>query len=189
METIEGPFDRREMIFAEYLNSFLRDALAILGGVGLPLTALGVWLAYWQLRKTASAADAASKAAVSAFNDSRREYNRYVIAQSLRLLTEARLHVNYEAWKAAGMRLNDMAQLLLGVAGHEWPGFASRLLEMEKYFERLDRREIKFTKGQREKWDKLERELSTRIAESFGPFPNDEAESDNANTRQIQDDS
>ena len=175
------------MIFTEYLNGFLRDTLTILGGVGLPLTALGVWLAYRQLCKTASAAEAASTAAVSALNENRRQYNHHAIAQSHRLLTEASIYVTYRAWKQAGMRVNDLTQLLLHVTDHDWSQFVRRLQSMEKHFKKLDSNQCDLTPGMKGKWETLEQELTVRIVENLAPFPEDQTELHNGYKSEIQD--
>ena len=54
---------------AEYINGFWHDTLAIAGAAGFVLTGIGVWLALAQMRRTASASAAATKAAIGALDE------------------------------------------------------------------------------------------------------------------------
>lgn len=157
------------------MNDFWKDALSIVSAAGFILTAIGVWLAWLQMRHTTSAAQAASQAAISAIEESRSQYNRYVIAQAYRLLTETRVYLKNNSWDAAAMRLGDLADLLIQVAGDDtiWAELAGRIQTMENTFERVHRGESSFSESLKGKWYKLDRELRTKIAENLKPF-NDE---------------
>jgi len=158
-----------------YLTDFAQNTLAIVGAGGVALTAIGVWLAWRQMRRTASAAKAASDAAVAALTESRSQYNRYVITQSSRLLTEARVYIKNESWDAAAMRLSDLADLLLRIAGDAqvWFELAGRLQAMEKSFDRIHQNESTYSGSLKGKWHKLDRELGIRIAGNLTPFNDD----------------
>lgn len=152
-----------------FLTEFAQDTLTIVGACGFVLTAIGVWLAWLQMRRTTSAAEAASQTAVAALTESRDQYNRYIITHSSRLLTETRVYIKNESWYAAAMRLGDLADLLLQVAGNEpvWSELAGRLQTMEKSFDRIHRNESTFSESLKGKWHKLDRELRTQIEVSF----------------------
>ena len=163
-----------------FLDSGWRDSLALIGVIGVILTALGVWFAYRQMKKTTSANEAATLAAVQALTESRRQYNRYVVGQASRILSEIRGHVRRQEWEVAGIRLIDLADLTVQVAGDdpEWRLITEKLHTMESTFDRLHRREIGFTPGLRRKWDEAHRELRTKIAANYGPFPVAEGDPD-----------
>jgi len=183
---VNGDKIQWEIIIAEFLTGFWRDLFTVFSVVGFLLTAIGVWLALKQMRRTTTAAEAA----IVALNESKERYNRYVIAQSFRLLTETRVYVKNERWDTAAMRLGDVAELLIQVAETDpiWADFANRLHSIEKSFEKLERKESSISDSLRGKWHKLERELRTKIAENFGPFPDENVVSDDI-TGSIQTDS
>ena len=84
-----------------FLSEFWIHLLTLVGAIGFVLTAIGTWLAWQQLRKTANAANAAARA----FHESRKLYNRMVASQSIKVLAEARIHVRSQAWLGAAIRL------------------------------------------------------------------------------------
>ncbi len=155
-----------------YLSLFWQDTLTIIGGAGFVLTAIGVWIACLQMARTTTANQAATKAAVNALAEGRDQYNRYVIAQASRLASEARLYVKKQEWSIAAIRLSDLADLLLQVAGDDtsWANMAKRLHAMEGSFDRIQIGEITYSDGLKGKWRKLQRELRLKIGENFGPY-------------------
>lgn len=155
-----------------FLDDFWRDILAVLGGLGVVFTAIGVWLAWRQMRQTTSAAKAASEAAINALNESRSQYNRFVITQISRHLAEARTHLKSDGYGVAAMRLSDIADLMLQIAGGDesWSEMAQRLQAMEQSFDRVHRSEVPFSRSLRGKWQKLDREVNAKIANSLTPF-------------------
>lgn len=155
-----------------FLSPFGQDIIAVSGVAGFVLTAIGVFLAWRQMRMTTSAAQAATEAAVAALDESRAQYNRYVISQASRILTEVGVYVKISAWDKAGLRVSDLAELLLQVAGDDsvWSELASRLQRMEKIFDRVEKGNAQFTPSVEGKWHKMERELRMEIAEHYGPF-------------------
>lgn len=163
-----------------FLNGGWRDALALIGSAGFALTAVGVWLAYRQMQRTTNANQAATSAALKALDEGRKQYNRYVIAQASRLLSEIRVYVKRAEWDIAGLRLSDLADLMVQVAGDdpEWGTMAERLHGMEGTFDRLQREDLPFSESLKGKWHKLQRELRTKIAQNYGPFPVEEQEHD-----------
>lgn len=150
-----------------FLSDFGRDLLGVIGFAGVLLTGVGLWLTWIQLRRTASAATAA----VEALKESRQRYNRYVVAQASRLLSESKVHTKQLRWSLASARLSDIADLLLQVGsdGSDWSHFAERLQEMERAFDKLeDGKSISPMSG---KWNSLLRDLRAKLGERFGPFP------------------
>jgi hypothetical protein len=91
------------------LTEFWRDLLSLvslgLTVVGFILTALGLWYAILQIRKTKSAVEAAEEAANRALAESERNFQRYAAANAHRFINEAKMHVDGKAWEKAAMRL------------------------------------------------------------------------------------
>lgn len=162
-----------------FLSRKVEQALALVGAGGVVLTAIGVFLAWWQIRKTASASVAATRAAVDALNDLRGQYNDYMIRQASRILNETRVYVHELRWSAAVIRLNDLADLFMQVSGddQEWKDIALRLHSMETSIERIAKAEGTFTKSLEGKWRKLQRDIRVKIAVNDSPFPVNQQES------------
>ena len=161
------------------LNDFWRDALSILGVIGFVLTAAGVWLAYVQMRRTATAAEAATDAAIESLRESEARYNKSTFAQCARLLADARELVRIERWDRAATRLGDLAELLLQLAetSDQWSGYVKRLYFLENALGRVFTEVTTFSTGTRGKWEKLDTELRTLFAERLKPFDKTETDS------------
>lgn len=173
---------------AGFVTEFWRDVLALIGAVGVVLTAVGLLIAFFQLRKTVSAGEAATRAAVDALNRSCRQYNHYVIAQSSQHLNEASVHVENHSWRSAAIRLGDVADLLLQVTDGDgdWSKFAERLHGMRCTFDKMgDCGEENLSASMRGKWQKLYRELSTKIVKSLTPFQDTRMEKDDVGPTEV----
>ena len=162
------------MVFAAgLLDDITRDVIAILGAIGVVLTAIGVLLAWWQMRMTTSANQAATKAALQAMDESRASYYRHVVGQMSRMLSEAIICVNGEQWQLAAVRLRDLADLMTETSGRddEWMKLALDLHTIEQALTRIGRNEIQYTQRLANKWHKLQQTLRTRITADLIPFP------------------
>jgi hypothetical protein len=155
-----------------FLKPHQTDVLALVGGIGSILTAIGVLLAVWQMYRTTSANRAATEAAIAALNTSRRQYDRYVIHHASRIVAEARLFVQHDDFNIAAVRLQDLAELITQVSGadQEWDGLALRLRQMQHSFNRIGKGEIKFP-SVRSKWVELEQAVGQKLGTQIGPFP------------------
>ncbi|TWT61940.1 hypothetical protein [Rubinisphaera italica] len=151
-----------------FLNDFGRDLLTSIGGIGFILTAIGVWLAWIQIKKTNSA----TQAAIEALNHSRFEYNRYIINECSRLLSEGRVHSINVNWNMAAVRLSDIANLLnqLDVMDSQWRELSDRTRSMGKSFEKIHANKSSISDNMKGKWNKLDSELSSKISEHLKPF-------------------
>jgi hypothetical protein len=157
---------------AGLLNDAARDVIAIFGVAGVVLTAIGVFLAWLQMKKTVSANEAATRAALDAMAESRLNYYRYVVSQMSRLLSEAIACVNGAEWQVAAVRLRDLADLMTetGSGDDEWKILAVEVHNMEQTLTRIGRGEIQY-KGFMRKWHRLQQALRTRITADLVPFP------------------
>jgi cell division protein FtsL len=175
------------VLAAGLLDDTSRDVIAILGAVGVVLTAIGVLLAWWQMRKTTSANQAATKAALAAVNESRASYHRHVVAQMSRLLSESIVCMNGERWELAAMRLRDLADLITETSSgdDEWMNLASDVHTMEHALTRISRGEIQYSRSLATKWHKLHQTLRTHITADLIPFPGSNEEGDGRNKRSI----
>ena len=155
-----------------FINDFWGDVLSILSVVGFVLTALGVWLAYVQIRRTATAAQAATEAAIATYNESRDQYKRYVIAQADRLLAACHAHVKGKLWLLAVIRIGDLTDLLLQLTDDDlrWGEFSSRLEEVEQQFDRIQQNRIKYSDRLSIQWETLYREIRQIIRRKSQPF-------------------
>jgi hypothetical protein len=102
-----------------FLSNHWRDSLAIVGVVGVVLTAWGVWwswrslqLAAQQLERTRTANEAATKAAIQALEDSRKQYDKHLLTEVQTLLEAAKIYVESENWQLASLRVRDVTHAL-----------------------------------------------------------------------------
>jgi hypothetical protein len=158
---------------AGLLNDTARDVIAILGAVGVVLTAIGVFLTWLQIKKTISANEAATRAALDSIGESRVSYHRHVLSQMSRLFSESIVCVNGEQWQLAAVRLRDLADLMTETATNDdqWMKLAIDVQSMEQSLTRIGKGEIQYTKGLRGKWHKLQQTIRTRITADLIPFP------------------
>ena len=156
------------------LNNTWRDMLALIGVVGFVLTAIGVWLAWAQMRRTATAAKAATDAAIAAFDESRARYNQQTTGHIVALLDEMKVNIRMENWSLAIVRVGDITKLILGLThgNRLWVDFAKRLQTTETSFGRIARKRIMFSDHLSGKWNKLDHEIRTQIALQYGLFQN-----------------
>jgi len=153
--------DSGAQVWESYLQGGWRDTLTIIG-------ALAILLAAWQLWRTVSA----SRAAIKSLDQSRQQYNKYVIAQASRLLSDATFCARKRDWSLAALRLGDLGDLLLQIAHDDesWGTLAVRLHKMESTFSRLAAQEVHNTPSLEGKWLALQRAVRKKIAEQVGPF-------------------
>jgi len=95
------------------LTEAWRDIIAL---GSLAVTLVGFGLAYWQLRKTKTAALAAQEAAERSVDESRRQFQSYILACSMRYLAEAKLLASRNQWPEASTRLGDLADQMVQLA-------------------------------------------------------------------------
>ena len=152
----------------EFLTPFIRDLLTVVGGVGFVVTVIGVWLAWWQLRKTVSS----SEAALLQLNQSKQKYAAYFYTYGLRLLAEARSFASGEKFEQAHLRLVDLGDVLLKLSMEDesWEQLRNSLAEMETTFERIAKGELKFRVSLKSKWRNLEQKTRMKFQEKTGPF-------------------
>ena len=154
------------------LNDFWRDALSILGVVGFVLTAAGVWLATIQMRRTATAAEAATDAAIATFNENRTRYIHHVLTQADRMLMGCHAHIKGKTWLLAVARIGDLAELLLQLVDDDprWGDFIPRLEEIEQQLDRVQQARIKYSDRLSVQWETLFREIRQTIRMKSRPF-------------------
>jgi hypothetical protein len=90
-----------------------RDAVNL---IGFAITILSLYIAYFQIRKMTTAAEAARDAAEQTRNQNRDQFRQYVASTLRRFLTELRLFVDTESWDRAALRLDDVAEQLSQLA-------------------------------------------------------------------------
>jgi hypothetical protein len=163
-----------------FLSNGYRDWLAIIGVVGVLLTALGVWwswrsvkLAARQLQQTRAVNEALTTAAIQALEASRKQYDKHLLTQVQTHLEAAKIYVESEKWELASLRVRDLAHAFaqLEMGDGDWRKLGDSLPEMEETLVRVARDEIKFSKSLNTKWRALCRQISTSIAERSNPFP------------------
>ncbi len=142
----------------------------VLTVVGFVLTLLSLWYAIVQVRKTASAAEAARSAAEATLIESRRTFQRYELAQVLRYMNEARLHVEARDWPRAAIRLSDLGDRAAQLANlsPEWPQLAHELRRWADDFSRFVPGAT--PKYPTRKWKELLQRLQVILDVSHGPF-------------------
>ena len=170
------PDDTEQSEGAGFLSDSWADTFAVISVVGVLLTAFGVFVAIRQMGRTVDANEAATDAAIGMLEENRSQYNKYVLAQARRLITEAKSSVKHREWSVAAMRLEDLGDLILQIASTDdsWGDLTERLYAMEGSFDRLDKDEITFTTSLAGKWLKLCSELRVKIGEQVGPFSSDD---------------
>ena len=152
----------------EFLTPFIRDLLTVVGGIGFVLTVVGVWLAWWQLRKTVSS----SEAALLQLSQSKQKYAEYLYTYGLRLLAEARSFASSERFEQALLRLVDLGDVILklSIEDNSWDELRNSIAEMETTFERIAKGELKFRTSLKSKWRDLEQKTRVKFQEKTGPF-------------------
>jgi hypothetical protein len=156
------------------LDEFLRDLLSIAGVavsvLGTLATLLGLYYAILQIRKTASAAQAASEAAKNTLEESQRNFHNYAIANANRFVNEAKIHIENGHWERAAVRLNDLAdqgaQLVSNDEG--WADTVAELRDWGNICLRLKKEEIK--RFPTAKWLLFLQDLQAKIDSRYGPF-------------------
>lgn len=149
-----------------------------MGAVGVVLTALGLWasvgslrVAAAQLRRTTTANEAATNAAIQALTQSREQYNGHLLNEAHAHMETAKSFVTTKKWDLVVMRLGDLANVLtlLGIGDAKLGGFAGRVRNIEMQFHRVAATEIQFDTIQI-KWQKLAGAISAEIAIKSAPF-------------------
>ena len=154
------------------LSNTWRDMLALIGVVGFVLTAIGVWLAWAQMRRTATAAKAATDAAIATFDESRARYNKLIVNQSARLLADCQVRIQNSDWTALIIRTDDLIQCLVQLSEQDttWSVLLVELQEMEKLFNRIRLTRLTYSDKTRNRWDTLYQELRAKIFQQVDPF-------------------
>lgn len=88
----------------------------IMNLAGFAITIASLWLAIFQIRKTATVAEAARKAAERMLSQNRDQFRQYVAANLRRFLSELRMFVDGQCWDRAAMRFDDLAEQLSQMA-------------------------------------------------------------------------
>ena len=112
---------------------------------GLAVTIIGFGVTIWQLLKTKSAAKAAELAAKKAMQESRFAYQKFTVALAHRFVHEVKIHVDYEAWEKAAIRLSDLTDQVnqLTSLDRTWAAFADELHAWSVTCSRLKSTELK----------------------------------------------
>jgi len=148
------------------LSEAWRDIIAL---GSLVVTVIGFILAYWQIRKTKTAAYAAREAANRSYEETRSQYHRYVLSNASRLLTETRAYAASEHWDKTVLRLRDLAEQIsqLAATDDDWP---SLMEELRKWEARLSASDS--PKVSKKTWADLMTRLQAKIDSRQGPFKN-----------------
>lgn len=152
----------------EFLDGFWRDSIAVFGSAGVLLTAIGLFLGWRQLKKTATSAEAALEASKKSIE----RHNKFLAQISHRLITDSKTHARNDSFGIAAEKLNELADLLLQIENPKinWSPFVERVSGMEESFHRIDKGKITFSDSLRGKWNKLATELRSAIASTIDPF-------------------
>lgn len=130
--------------------------VTVIGTVG---TIIGFVVAFFQLRKTRTAAQAATEAVTRAMKESQRYVVEYSLGNVAGFLTEAARCVQHDRWGEAAMRLSDvsetMSQLARTLSNHGPE--AATWLEMQKQVQEWaakfqTKAKIASTRYSHEKW-------------------------------------
>lgn len=155
-----------------FLSDASRDVFSIFGFVGVLFTIVALIVGIWQLRRTQSAAEAATHAAVKSLRQSRDRYNRYLISQVSKYHKEARLFVTREEWALAAQRVDDVADLITQFSelDTEWGELSDRLRRFGDQFVRIAGGEITFSRSIKSNWRKAVAAVSKKISLHHGPY-------------------
>jgi hypothetical protein len=146
------------------LSESWRDIISL---GSLVVTVVGFVLAFWQIRKTKSAADAARDAAIRAYDENRGLYRRFVLSCATRFLVEARFYADSEHWDRASLRLRDVGDQVSQLLDAD-PDWQDLLAELRRLDAALGANpKPKFT-GKR--WVTLIERLQAKIDSHHGPF-------------------
>jgi hypothetical protein len=148
--------------------------------VGFSITIASLWLAFRQIRKTTTAAEAARDAAERMLRQNREQYRRYVASNLRRYLAELRMLVDREVWDRAASRFDDLAEQLsqLGAASRESDLAASAEATTAARQWAITCRRMIFRKSRfaRTKFDNYIQQLHGTIDAYCGPFVNGKEE-------------
>ena len=159
---------------SRFLSEFGRDAVAVaglvgawIGLVGVAATLYGLWLTWAQLKRTASAADAAAGAATR----SRLAYERLIRSLGLQSTANVRHLVRQEEWWAASLKASDVADLLAQLADPdgETAAVAETMRTAAEAFSRIaDQKDrLTFNRDLRKEWPRrlaaVERQFSAGL--------------------------
>jgi hypothetical protein len=156
-------------LLSESWRDIIAIASAVVTVVGFVLTVISLVYAIRQIWKTQSAANAAKEAALRALAESQRNYQRYALANALRLLAEAKIYVDGETWDKAMLRLSDLAEQAsqLADSDRDWKTFAKELRIWEETSKNISRKGSRFDS---KKWGLFLLRLQDKIDSSHGPF-------------------
>lgn len=143
--------------------------------VGFILTVASLWYAIQQIRKTKTAAEAASEAANRAVRDSETLILRFAIANAVRFLAEVRLHLEAKAWSFASLRAADLADQIAQLARNDGAcrDLVQTLRVWESTFRKLHRGDGEFNEP---KWLRYMIKIQTKLDQLHTPFQHDEPE-------------
>jgi hypothetical protein len=127
---------------------------------------------------TKSAAQAAEEAAKKTLAESQLNYRRYAAATAHRFFSEAKIHLDNEAWETAAGRINDVADQVAQLVSFdaEWQQFAEQL----RKWARVCRRHATSERPRFDtpKWTTFTILLQRKIDSWHGPFQGLDRETD-----------
>lgn len=143
--------------------------------IGFVLTVASLWYAIQQIRKTKTAAEAATEAANRAFKDSETLILRFAVANAVRFLAEVRLHLEAKIWDFASLRAADLADQLAQLARNDiaCSDLAQTIRGWEATFRKLHKSDDKFDEP---KWLKYMLKLQTKLDQLHTPFHRNDRE-------------
>jgi Tfp pilus assembly protein PilV len=167
-----------------FLSNGWRDVIAVAGLVATFLTILAFALAVYQIRKTQSAAEAATRAEKDALNEVQIQYRRFSANNAHHLVRNVKADVHKQQWDMAALQLSFLADQLVQLAGADesWKEIIARLRQWEASCHR--QAAGKTREFASEKWIKFTVSLESKIDHWSALFPSDkENENDAARDR------
>ena len=158
-----------------FLNDFWRDIWTIFGVAGTIATLVGLWVAIVQIRRTATAAEAARAAAERAAVEHRRAMSQFVIGSAHRLVREVTIYVENQSWPLAAVKIIDLADQIAifsrtaDAPGPELVQLAAEFRKWSFQFGRLEAGEIEWGKHYRQRWAKSLLAFSSQLDLYLGP--------------------
>lgn len=157
-----------------FLSQFVQDIFTILSLLGFVLTAFGVFFAWTQFKQTATA----TEAAIQSLKESQISYDKFIIGEASRLLTETQIFVKNENWSLAAFRLADLAHILNHLTDNDstWEERVKGIIQTRHSFEKLEKAGKNISNSMRGKWLKLERDLHSEFSTVLKPFTSEQGE-------------
>jgi len=97
------------LAFDSFLSDGWRDVITVAGLVATFLTILAFVLAVYQIRKTQSAAEAATRAEKDALNEVQNQYHRFSANNAHHLVRSVKADVHKQQWDMAALQLSFLA--------------------------------------------------------------------------------